>query len=338
MNKKIIFISWTDFGRHTELLGEALGTDIFFIKGLIKSRRLTWRLLFPLDYLIKGLKTVKILLRIRPSVVFVQNPPSLAPILIVMCSKYFKTKTVIDSHNGAFEKLWMNVPFHIWALRNASIVTLHNQEIFKRLVSNKKLSDINFMILGSRLPEYPTISKDNKEKKYFLVISTFSSDEPMENLLEGITIFLSNNNNNFKFKVTGNYKKKRYLYEKYSKYKNIEFLGFVDDNKYNHLVVNAYGIISLSTRDDVQQMALIEAIGAEVPFISSKNLTNVSLFGDQMILIDNIPNKIVEGINSFIQNKKVLDKNVFDIKVAQKSKWEKDFNILIQEFVNSNDR
>ena len=138
-----------------------------------------------------------------------------------MCSKYFKTKTVIDSHNGAFEKLWMNVPFHIWALRNASIVTLHNQEIFKRLVSNKKLSDINFMILGSRLPEYPTISKDNKEKKYFLVISTFSSDEPMENLLEGITIFLSNNNNNFKFKVTGNYKKKRYLYEKYSKYKNI---------------------------------------------------------------------------------------------------------------------
>ena len=104
------------------------------------------------------------------------------------------------------------------------------------------------------------------------------------------------------------------------------------------MVVNAYGIISLSTRDDVQQMALIEAIGAEVPFISSKNLTNVSLFGDQMILIDNIPNKIVEGINSFIQNKKVLDKNVFDIKVAQKSKWEKDFNILIQEFVNSNDR
>lgn len=335
MNKKIIFISWTPFGRHTELLGKALGAEIYFIKDFIKTRGLTWYLLFPLDYLIKSLNSVIILLRLHPMVVFVQNPPSIAPVILVLFSKLLKIKTVIDSHNGAFEKPWVNVPFHIWSLRKANVVTIHNQELFNRLISNKKFSGIKFMILNSRMSEFPGISKAYKEDKYFLVISSFSADEPMDILLEGLRIYISDSSSNIKFRITGNYRKKIYLYDKYSEYHNIEFLGFVDDDKYNQLLVNAFGVIALSTRDDVQQFALMEAVGAEVPFISSKNKTNIALFDDKMILTENLPCEIAKSITIFIQKKIELDNRIIEVKNNQKSIWEKDFEKLIGELENS---
>ena len=327
MNQKIIFISWTPFGRHTELLGKSLNAEIFYISKFIKFKGILWKLLFPVDYILKSIKSLKILLSTKPSVVFVQNPPSIAPVVIVFFSNFLKFKTVIDSHNGAFEKPWVNTPFHIWALRNATIVTIHNSILFNRLTSDKKFSNINFKILNSKLSEYPSGLKDKSQEKYFLIISSFSGDEPMEILLQGLVLF-SKTNNNWKFKITGNYKKEIDLYNKYSENENIEFLGFVDDKTYDYLLVNAYGIIALSTRDDVQQFALMEAVGAGVPFISNKNKTNIDLFEDRMILIENDSDKISEGITDFINNKNELNKNIIDIKIKQEVKWEKEFDSL----------
>lgn len=330
MNQKIIFISWTPFGRHTELLGKSLNAEIFYISKFIKFKGILWKLLFPVDYILKSIKSLKILLSTKPSVVFVQNPPSIAPVVIVFFSKFLKFKTVIDSHNGAFEKPWVNTPFHIWALRNATIITIHNSILFNRLTSDKKFSNINFKILNSKLSEYPSGLKDKSQEKYFLIISSFSGDEPMDILLQGLVLF-SKTNNNWKFKITGNYKREIDLYNKYSENENIEFLGFVDDKTYDYLLVNAYGIIALSTRDDVQQFALMEAVGAGVPFISNKNKTNIDLFEDKMILIENDSDKISEGITDFINNKNELNKNIIDIKIKQEVKWEKEFDNLLHQ-------
>ncbi len=333
MNQKIIFISWTPYGRHTELLGKSLNAEIFYISKFIKFKGILWKLLFPVDYLLKSIKSFHILINKKPTIVFVQNPPSIAPVVIVLFSKFLKFKTVIDSHNGAFEKPWVNTPFHIWALRNATIITIHNSVLFNRLTSDKKFSNINFKILNSRLSEFPSNLKEKSQEKYFLIISSFSADEPMEILLQGLTLF-SKDNNNWKFKITGNYKKGKDLYNKYSENGSIEFLGFVDDKTYDYLLVNAFGIMALSTRDDVQQFALMEAVGAEVPFISNKNKTNIDLFGDKMVLIENDFDKVSEGINDFINNKNELDKNIVDIKIQQKAKWESEFNKLFQQLIS----
>ena len=331
MKHKIIFISWTPFGRHTELLGKSFGAKIFFFEKIIKSRGFLWKLLFPLDYLVKALKSFLIILETKPSIVFVQNPPSLAPIWVVALSKLFKFKTVIDSHNGAFENPWLRIPFHIWSLRNSTLITIHNQELYKSLVSDKNFHGINFKILNSRLSAFPGRLKNDLNEKYFLVISSFSSDEPMDILLEGIRNFCVDDTHNYKFKVTGNYKRRIEIFNKYSKENKIELLGFVEDSKYDYLLVNAFGIITLSTRDDVQQFALMEAVGAEVPFISTDNLTNQALFGNRMILTENNPVGISQSIMSFINRKKDLQKNILEIKKELNQKWKADFNHIKNE-------
>lgn len=330
MSKKIIFISWTPFGRHTELLGKALCAEIFFIEKFIKLGGIYWKLLFPLDYLLKSIKTIYIILNTKPAIVFIQNPPSIAAVLLIIISKFLKFKSVIDSHNGAFERPWVNLPLHLWALKSADLVTVHNNILFNQLFSDEKFLGIKFRVLNTRLAEFPNHLKESQQEIYFLVVSSFSNDEPMDILLEGISFF-SKKRQNIKFKITGNYKKNIELYNNYNGNSNLEFLGFVDRQTYDYLLINSYGVISLSTRDNVQQCALIEAVGAQVPFISSRNATNTDLFDEKMILTEISPNEIEKAITQFIDNKDILKKNIVDIKKNQIVKWDKEFKNLLKE-------
>lgn len=103
MNQKIIFISWTNYHSHTQLLGQAIGANIFYINHLIASRKIFWKLFFYIDYLYKSIRTLTIIIKNKPSVVVVQNPPSIAPVVVVFLSLFAaRFKVVIDSHNWLF--------------------------------------------------------------------------------------------------------------------------------------------------------------------------------------------------------------------------------------------
>jgi protein involved in ribonucleotide reduction len=232
---------------------------------------------------------------------------------------------MIDSHNGAFEGAWTHIPFYIWALRHAEIVTIHNDQLLNRLKNNVKYSGINFKVLNSRITDFSIFKKTEQTQPYILVVTTFSVDEPVKILLEGILEFCNKYNSSLIFKFTGNYNKDYKLYLEYSNCNKIEFLGYLDEQKYTYYLLNAYGIISLSTRDDVQQFAITEAIGAEIPFISNNNSTNSDLFNDKMILTEITPHSISLNINRFITERELLQSNIVEIKKNLTEKWEKSF-------------
>jgi len=327
-DNKIIFFSWTSYARHSELLGEALGGDVYFIEDLIKSRALIWKMFFIVDYLSKAIRSLKIISQKRPKYVFVQNPPSVAPVALVLFRRILGFKLAVDSHNGAFEEPWISVPLHKWSLSQADLVVVHNRQILKKLKENPQLENVNFKVLNSRLPEFPSVIRSEQSRPYILIISTFASDEPMDQLLSGVSLFIETHGKGIEFKITGNFRKSSDLYEKYSGKKGVEFLGYVDEEEYKSILVNAHGIIALSTRDDVQQFALMEAIGAGVPFISSDNITNRALFNDHMILTENISEDIEKSIDMFLNNREIYKRNVEDIKATQSERWQKDFDAL----------
>jgi len=331
-NCKIVFITWTSYSPHSVLLSRAFNADLFYINNLINSRRKLWKMFFFIDYLFKSYKTFKIIYNNSPNVVVVQNPPSIAPIVIVFFNMFRKFKIVIDSHNGAFEKPWVSIPFHRWAMKQADVVLVHNNQLFNELIDNVNYKKVNFRILNSKISEFPNVKKEDQKIPYILVITTFSGDEPMDILLEGIRKFSEDYRSNIKFKITGNFNKKLFLFSEYSKDDKIEFLGFVEEEHYNYLLINAFGVISLSKRDNVQQFSLMEAIGAEVPFISSDNLTNRALFDDKMILTENSQISICQNINLFIEEIEKLKENILIIKKELSEKWENDFSKIKNEY------
>lgn len=328
-NNKVIFITWTTYSPHSLLLSEAFNSKIFFVENLINSRGLLWKLFFLFDYIYKAYATIRIINKQAPKIVIMQSPPTLTPIVIILYSFLKKYKTVIDSHNGAFEKPWDSVPFYKWILRKADIVIVHNQQLLNNLRNNDSYKQINFKLLNSKLSDYSDIKKD--VKPYILIVSSFSGDEPMEILLEGIGLFNKNNPATTHFKLTGNYNKKPEIFNKFNNDSGIEFLGFVATEHYRQLVVNAEALISMSTRDDVQQFALMEAIGAETPFISNRNQTNQMLFGDSMILVDILPEKIAIGLAMFIKDKYTFQNKIKDLKILFQNKWNSDFSLIKSE-------
>jgi len=326
----IILISWTKYSRHTDLLGKAINAEIFFIDKFFHFRGILWYLLFPFDYFLKSCKTFLIIKKTKPDFVFIQNPPSLAPIVLIIIKKFKNFKAVFDSHNAAFEKPWISIPGYRWALIHADLVIIHNSQLYKNLIKIDFFKKVKFKILNSKLTDFSDYKKQENNKPYILIVTTFAGDEPMDELLEGIRKFNIGNNNKIKFKITGNYNKREDLYKTYYSDENIEFLGFVSDNDYKNLIVNALCIISLSIRNDVQQFALMEAVGAEIPFISSNNITNNSLFNDKMILTENKSDAIAKSIKIFMNNRNKYLNNILYIKKKQIEKWENDFkNIKI---------
>jgi len=330
MAKKTIFITWTTYSPHSLLLSKAFNSEIFYINNLINSRGVLWNLFFLFDYFYKSFKTIKVINEQKPDVVVMQNPPTITPLVIVLYSFIRKFKTVIDSHNGAFEKPWDRIPFYGWILKNADIVIVHNEHLLSKLLQVKKYKGVNFKILNSRLSDYSHIRKSESDAQpYILVVTTFSGDEPMDILLKGIRLYNESENKiNIKFKITGKYSKRPYLFEEYKNDENIEFLGFIPTETYESLLVNSLGMISLSTRDDVQQFALMEAIGAEVPFISNNNKTNRQLFGDMVILFENEPESIKDSIHKAITKHETYANNVIFLKNSLQTKWLENFLII----------
>jgi len=330
-DKRIIFISWSNYHGRTHKLGDAFGAEIHYIKNFINTRGLIWKLFFIFDYLLKSLKTLNVILSSRPDVVFIQNPPSIAPVVTVLYSRFIKFKVVLDSHNSAFEKPWKFIPFHKWALEKADAVLIHNDQLLYSIIDDPYYKSINFKVLNDKLIDYKVKKNDLQKTIYFLVISTFNFDEPMDILLESVKIFNAHNISNVNFKITGNYKKEPGLYSKYTKEENIEFLGFVPREEYDHFLMNAYGVISFTTRDNVQQCAVMEAISAEVPFISNNDPINTSLSGGKMILSEITKEGIVKSLELFIKERDQLVNSMPEIKAELSEKWENDFNNIKNE-------
>jgi len=330
--KKIILISWQAYNPHSFLLGEAFDAKIFFINDLINTRNIVWKLFFYIDYFYKSLKTIYFILTSKPNLIIVQNPTAITVIIAVLFKSISNVKVIADSHNGAFSKPWQNFPLHKWALKKADIVLIHNMQLLERLLSDKSYLGVNFRHLNSRLS-----SLNNKiilTPPYILVVSSFAADEPMEVLLEALRLYNKKSNSNILFRITGNYNKKPLLYNEFKNDIGLEFLGFVSNEQYKMYLSNSDAVISLSTRDDVQQFALMEAISAGVPFISNDNLTNKSLFTDKMILVEIESNKIANGIEKFYSEKNKFVENLYELKEDLKKKWEKDFLAIKCELDN----
>ena len=105
-----LFVAWISWFRRPVELGKWFGLEPVFINPFQK-RGLCWKLFFPIDYLMKSLSTLAELLKHRPRIVFAQSGPSFCPMTAAFYRLFFKCRMVVDCHNSAFEKPWIQVPF-----------------------------------------------------------------------------------------------------------------------------------------------------------------------------------------------------------------------------------
>lgn len=332
IKRKILIVMWYGYSRRATSLSKELNCELLLIDSFItKNLKIRKYFLF-IDYLLKTILTFKNLFKIKPDIVISTSPPSFCPIICYIYCKIFRVKLIVDAHNSAFLRPWISVPLYKRIMKNASLILIHNVELYNYLA--RKYYGYNLFVLPDPIPNF--VNNKNQtfleiDKKYFLVILSFSPDEPVELIFKSIMIFLDSFKDNiFYFYITGNYKKNLAIYNKYKDIREIQFLGFLDEKKYEQVLVNSYAVISFSTKQMVQQSAVIESLGAAVPVITENSETNRRIFKKGAILTELVENKVVEAFTELIENYDRLKKEI----ILQKSEyylfWKENLNKFLK--------
>lgn len=309
-----LFIAWDTWSRRPVGLSEWFGLEPVFISPFQK-RGLGWKLFFPIDYLMKSLLTLAELLKHRPRIVFAQSGPSFCPMIVAFYCLFFKCRMVVDCHNSAFEKPWIQVPFYLRTLRNANLVLVHNDEWFDYLQSH--YPDLPLVCLPDPVPEFP---EKQTTGSHVLISVSYSPDEPVREVLKGIRIY-RHRGGKLEFKITGNWRKKGKLCLQFHEVDGLEFTGFVSNERYQELLLTAVGVGAFSVRDMVQQCATVEAVGAGIPIVTSGSSTNRRLFPQGAVLSLNEPEPIANAFFELEANQEKLKREISELASCFKEDW-----------------
>lgn len=331
---KCAFVVWFPYERRPAVLGEKLNCVVYFIPDLIPRGTLR-RLLFVFEYLYKSIYTLWVLGRNRPNVVFAQAPPSVCPLVCWCYCKLSGAKLVVDAHNGAFEKPWSYTPLYRTVLRSASVVLVHNHEYRNAL--RTKHPQFRLHTLSDKVPEFTSNISPSlpNRSKYFMVVTSYSPDEPLVEMLAGIKSYLTAGSKSLSFKLTGSFGKNPQLYSIYKDVDGIEFLGYVENQVYEDLVRNAFGVMTMTTSSMLQQCACMEAVGAGIPLITSDTDTNRRMFGRGAVLVPPDRTKIQQAIPEFCARRVELFDGLRLIRKELDEEWTEQFNSLMRRLTRS---
>ncbi|MDO6475432.1 hypothetical protein Q4520_08365 [Alteromonas sp. 1_MG-2023] len=220
------------------------------------------------SYFLNFIKTCAILSKGDYERVVLVLPPTLS--LYAVPFKHSRTELFFDLHNGVLRAEWGKWPF-LSHLLSKGVTISHNPVIAKKIDTHFKISSI---VLGDPL----TITDSNvptktaflsSSKLNVLVPLSYAKDEPLDFLLR----LVNENREEINFILTG-----KAPVEIIASFGSVvTFTGFVDANEYETLLSTVDAVLCLTSDDDIQMCALVEAISYRRVVITKDNLLNKSI-------------------------------------------------------------
>lgn len=324
------FIVWFHWERRAEELAAALGYPVRFFPDVVRSKRVPWPLRLPVNYFWKALSTWFLLFRKRPRVVVAQSPPALCSMVCRVYCALAGARLVVDGHNGAYMRPWTSVPGYKNTLERAHAVFVHNPELCQAV--QPMFPHARLRVLYDRIPERTsTASPASKAGKYFLVVCSYDPDEPIAEMLAAAQAFVQRHSPDLQFRFTGDSRKKADVCAPYANVPGIVFTGFLSRADYDAMLQGAFGVLCLSTDDNVQQCGSIEAMAVGVPVVISDSQTNRTLFPRGALLAATERASILEKFEEFVPRRDTLAEEIESLRRQRIQDWWKNFEVLRAE-------
>lgn len=276
----------------------------------------TSKLLLPLRYLMSAISTWKYLRAYRPRVIFVQNPPIFAPMIVFLYSRSFRDiNFVIDSHSSCFNSpAWTwSLPLQSWLSKYASVTLIHNKELLKDTKNwTGKVLVLDDAPLKVMIPD---IVRSSVGLYKIVVVSSFAWDEPLDLILSAACRIPD-----VEFYITGDYTGAREILLR-KKSSNILFTGFLPRDLYFQHLCSANAILVLTTRDHTMQRGAWEAMYCGQPLILSDQNTLRSYFDRGTIFVSNTVEGLLDGINQMRHHEEELRDEMLSLAPIKRQCW-----------------
>jgi len=274
-------------------------------------------------HLLSSLWTIKVLITRRPDNILIQYSFMLLLIIaIYKLLRFNKVIIIVDCHTKALRRKAKGLLNYIfWPLKKlsfyyANVTIISNTGLVPDI---KKLHD-NFIILPDKIPEVKINLVKPYPFKYCVNISSFSVDEPFDEILELSEILKED----IKIFWTGKYPQK--VNKIKSNYTNIEFTGYISFDEYYNLIANADCLLALTTEEDCLQSGAYEAISFEVPLVISNTKALRNYFQDAAIYTEHVPQSIAVAILQAMENASVIKTSMRELKKIRSKEFNSELN------------
>lgn len=313
---KQLFIAWVPFQRRSISMKSYFEYELTFLSFAFRSR-----LLRPLEYVLKGWKTLLLFLSQRPQIIWVQLPPTPLLYLVHLYKLFFDGQVIIiaDCHNATFRSPWISIPGTVTLLNRCDLVLIHNDSLKKQVLANS-INDQHLYVL-----EDPPSSVKNKTIKtqelfphpWILLPCSFNRDEPIQAVLDAAHLAPE-----ITFVLTGNTARAQGIHDLKNIPNNIKLTGFLPTVEFDSLICNADVILGLTKLDNIQLSVANEALGVGKPMVLSNTELLKQMFYKGSVFVDSSnPKLIAKGCREALLKVDKLTQEVIDLRMERKKTW-----------------
>jgi hypothetical protein len=308
---RLIFISWAPFCSRSDSIAALLGGRSYMVYSAHYGSRY---LLVGFKYLSQMIKTLRVLWRERPSVVYVMTPPVVACLPVWLYARLTGAAIVIDAHSGALlDPRWRRVLFlHRWFSRGA-LTTIVTNEHMQSIVEawGARATLVRDVPVCFAEPVLPSLDAGCN----MTLVSTFTWDEPIELFFEAAARLPD-----IAFHVTGNHRRAdaRVLAKKPP---NVRLTGFLPDADYAGLLSASDAVIALTTADHTMQRGAYEAVYLGRPVVTSNFDLLRRHFWKGAVHVDNTVESLVSGIRRMRSDVTRYRREVNELRAERLEEW-----------------
>ncbi|MHB1535783.1 MAG: glycosyltransferase family protein [Acidimicrobiales bacterium] len=266
-----------------------------------------------LRYLLSARRTITYLVRRRPAAVVVTNPPIIPAVISAVYGWITGAPVILDDHPGAFGAQGYRV--------GAAVLPVH-----RRIAARARLclvTDQSWVQVvdrwgghGTVLHESPADWKPSPRRPCqspprVLFVCTFARDEPATAVIEAASLAPE-----MHFVVTGDVSSRPTA----ATSKNVEFVGFLNRERYRRAVDEADIVMTLTTEPTSAMRAAFEAVWAEKVLVVSDWPLLRSLF-PQAVHVQHTSVSIAKGLREAMDDHGRLSELAPAARQRQQAEW-----------------
>ncbi len=261
-------------------------------------------------------KTVALLRRHRPEILFVQNPSLALSLFAIAMRRLFGFYLVIDAHNEGVRPYDRQGAIVRWLtrrlLKGADLTIVTNAALARdvRAAGGRPLVLCDSLPVPSVLP-----GKLEFEAPDVAVIATFRPDEPIAAIIEAAAKMPD-----VSFAFSGD--ARRFRIPENGLPANIRLTGFLPDPVYWKLLSEASVVCDLTLKPDCLVCGAYEALALGKPMVLSDNPATREIFGPAAILTGSAPAEIADALRRALEQREELAANARELRASFPTRWQ----------------
>ncbi len=296
---KTLILLWGPFGFRADELAEAVGAERESITVLYGPRYLA-----PVRYLALFFRTLLLLSRRRPEVVYAQNPPVFCPLTCLLYCRIAGARLVIDHHSiwsvktlGGRSPLSIAIGFLERVVARAADANTAPHSLWARMLVKMGARDVlvyHDYVPKNQRPRDEALRREMGEEEILAIAS--HGGHPLERLEVEAAAVGRERESGVSLVVSGPKEKLERRFAVLRLPTNVRYAGFLRREVYESLKASADFAMNITDEPYTLSHVLFEFSASSLPIVSSKQEVVKELFGDSILYANSTVDDVAEKV------------------------------------------